>query len=103
MTAPDRIAEAAAAAEAMARFIAPAFEVARSDYTAKLTKLYADLDDAKVERARSKLALALRVLNEVEQQIQAIIMSGNVALHDQRHADRIANLPTHQRMGIALS
>jgi hypothetical protein len=99
----DNIARAEQAALAWARFIEPAFEVVRSDYESKLTKLYGEVGDAKSDRACTKLALGVRVLNEVQSQIQALIMNGEVEKMNRRRADAVANLPTHKKLGISLS
>src|SRR4051812_32411812 len=97
----DRIAIADQAQAAYERFLSPAFAVCREEYAAKLTKLYATVEDAKGERVRTKLALAIRVLDEVEQQIKAVIVGGDVARHEQRGVDKIASLPAYKKFGVA--
>jgi hypothetical protein len=92
-----RMARAEQASAALTAFLSPAFDVARADYMAKLTELLTRPMCGDNLKACEKLALAVKVANEVEAQIEALVADGQMARADASRAADIARLPAEQR------
>lgn len=100
----EAIERARRAAEA-GEILGPALDAARAEYLAAMTQIAANepWETAKI----TKLAIAQRVVDIVEQHIRAAILSGEVAKHDDARAEAIAAIPGTrrnilQRMGVTL-
>lgn len=92
-----RMARAENAEMALRQWLAPAFDVCRSDYMAKLADIAAKpMTDAN-RAGMEKLALGVKVIDEVRAQIEAVIADGKVAAHTAQGASRLANMTTEQR------
>lgn len=91
----DRRARGFRAKAALDEFIGPAMDQMRDEYMHALTKLAANepWETAKI----TKLAVAQRVIQAVEQQIRAAVLDGEMAAKDKSRADMIANLPEAKR------
>jgi hypothetical protein len=85
-----RMAEAEAADEAMKRFLRPAFTVVRDEYINRLRA--AALKDLSLGAFTNmtNLSVALKVMDEVQAQLEALIADGKVAADDAGRASRIA-------------
>lgn len=91
----ERRARGFRAKAALDEFVAPAIEGLRSVYMEALTKLA--VDEPWSADKMTKLAVAQRVINTVEQQIKAAIMDGEIAAKDKSRADEIAKLPAAKK------
>jgi hypothetical protein len=99
-----RMTEARAAQDALDQFLSPAFEVVRRDYAEKLMSIAAKPLTNDGRAAIEKLALAVKVVDEVKRQIEGIVNDGKVAEGEREHASRISKIPTTTRnlLGIAV-
>lgn len=103
MTRDEQIDRAHRAREARDGFLAPAMAEIRAEYIAALTMLAANepWETGKI----TKLAVAIKVIDKVDEQLSAIIAGGTVAEHAQARAEQIARIPETkrkmlQRMGM---
>ena len=96
----SRIVDGDAARQALASFVRPALDALRADYLAEMAQIAAKPLNNDLRAAIEKLALAIKVANEVQSQIEAIASDGKIALHDQRRADAVAGLSAERRRWI---
>ena len=92
-----RIARSEQAKAAMEQFLRPALMVVSADYLTKLADIAAKPLDDKARAGMEKLALALKVVEQVTVQIEALIHDGSAARADKQRADKIASLPAEKR------
>lgn len=94
----NRMACAERADQAMQEFISPALATIREDYTAKLTDVAAKHPMRGEPLAMvEKLATALKIVDQIEVQMRALIADGDAAKVDASRADQMARLNTEQR------
>ncbi len=97
-TTTDRMNRAQRANEAMVEFIGPALEVMRTDYMDKLRDVAAKHPMRGEPLAMvEKLSTALKIVDQIEVQMRALIADGTVAQADADRASNIARLNTEQR------
>lgn len=93
----DRMGRAENAEMALVQWLGPAFDVCRSDYLAKLAEIAAKpMTDAN-RAGMEKLALGVKVVDEVRSQIEAVIADGKLAAKTAEGASRLAGMTTEQR------
>lgn len=92
-----RMARAENAAMAMAQWLAPAFDVCRNDYLAKLAEVASKPLTADHRAAMEKLALGIKVVDMVRSQIEAVVADGRLAKQNAELASNLANMNTEQR------
>lgn len=92
-----RMARAEQAKAALSGFLDPAFDVCRADYMEKLAEVAAKPLNNDARAAMEKLALAVKVLDQVRGQIFAVVADGTASQADARRADKIADLSVEQR------
>lgn len=92
-----RIAESDAAKAAWDRFIGPAFATLRADYMGKLTTEATKPMEGRALQAVQNLSIALRITNEVEAQMKALIADGQAAQADMERSNNIARMSPEQR------
>jgi glycyl-tRNA synthetase alpha subunit len=92
-----RMARANQAEQALTQFLAPAFDVVRTDYMEKLASIAAKPLTNDMRAGMEKLALAVKVVDEVRAQVTALVADGQVAQSDLRRASNIAELPSEKR------
>lgn len=93
----SRMARAENAELAMRQWLGPAFDVCRSDYLAKLAEIASRPMTNDNRAGMEKLAMGIKVVDEVRSQIEAVIADGKVAAHSQQGASKLANMTTEQR------
>lgn len=92
-----RIARAEQAKVALSEFLAPAFSLVRTDYMEKLADIAAKpLTDGN-RAGMEKLALAIKVVDQVRLQVEQVVNDGTVAGADKQRADKIADMPFEKR------
>jgi hypothetical protein len=91
------MARAEQARAALDQFIGPALEVIRGDYMEKLADIAAKPLNADMRAGMEKLALAVKVVDQVRIQIETLVRDGAVARQDKQRADKIAALPAEKR------
>lgn len=103
MTPEQRIDRSYRASNAMEEFVSPAIDAARTEYLSALTRLAANepWETGKL----TKLAVAMKVIELVEQHIRAAIVDGEVVSRENARAQQIASIPEFrrnmlQRMGM---
>lgn len=98
MTRDEAIDRSNRAKSANADFIAPACAALKAEYLEALTRIAANepWETAKI----TKLSVALRVIDAVEQHVGAAIASGTPAQADRDRAERISKLPEAKRRWI---
>lgn len=100
----ERMADAAAAKSAMDRWLAPGFDLLRSEYIKKTMDLMAKPLGDKERAAITNLSIATRMIDVLQSQVAAVITDGDVARHDQRRAEQIAKInPEVRKLGIGWS
>lgn len=101
MTDQERIDRAERAKRALEEFLAPAFEVVRSDYMGRVKDISsrAPWDAQKI----SSLANAARIADEVERQIVSLIFDGEAAKHGRARVERIEQLSPARRRFLNLA
>jgi|SRR6478752_1817437 len=92
-----RMARAEQANQALQQFLVPAFDVARAEYLEKLAAIAAKPLTADLRAGMEKLALGVKVIDEVRAQIESLVGDGKFAQADANRARRIAELPTEKR------
>lgn len=92
-----RIADAEAARGALDRWLGPAFDVVRADYMEKLASIAAQPLPVHGVAQIEKLAIAVKVVDAVRAQIEAVAQDGKVARHDKTRADKLAETPAYAR------
>jgi hypothetical protein len=94
----DRRARGFRAKAALDEFFVPACEGLRGEYLSALTKLAANepWETAKI----TKLAVAQRVIDAVEQQLRAAILDGELAAKDLSRAQKIERIPEAKRKAL---
>lgn len=104
MTEAETSERARRAAEAKATFYGPAFDVLRNEYAKRIASVAADVEPSANEKM-TKLGLAIRVLDLVEAQVDAVITAGTVADRERKHAAQIERIPIEKRriMGLTVS
>lgn len=90
----DRIANADRAEAALQQFLRPAFETARQEYAHSLAIIGAKPMSIETMAGITNLSIALKVLNELQQQIEMIVIDGKVAHADMDRAQRMSTLTT---------
>lgn len=96
MTPEERIANGEQAKHAMAQFLAPAFDVVTEAYSARFMELAAE-SPISGQPAMVKLAMALKIVKTVRDQIEAVARDGDFARHDIKHAAQIEALSPERR------
>lgn len=96
-----RIARAEQASAALKQFLGPAFDVCRADYLEKLGEVAARPLTNDMRAAMEKLALGVKVIDEVRRQIESVIADGSVAASDKSRTDKLAGLNAEQRKWVA--
>ena len=98
MTEAERIALAERATRAYDEFIAPLLIETRDVYAARIVEI------ASTELSRDKrtdkitaLSTAIRILDELENGIKAVMMDGDVARNEQLRAEKIEQMTPAQR------
>lgn len=92
-----RMVEAEQAALAVKTYLKPALTLLRAEYGLMHLDIMQELERPEdTDRAR-KLALAMKVLNKVEQHLMGIILDGKIAQHKAERASEMADLTTDQR------
>lgn len=92
-----RLVEAERVAEAFALYMDPALDVCRVDYVEKLAEIAAKpMTDAN-RAALEKLAVAVKVVDQVRGQIRSLMLEGAVAKRDAERAAQVAAMTTEQR------
>jgi hypothetical protein len=83
------------AESAWEEFIGPVIEQMRAEYMAALTRIAANepWESGKI----TKLAIAQRVIDAVEEHLRAAIAHGEIAARDQDRIARIQSLPDRKR------
>lgn len=76
--------------------MAPHFDAIRADYVAGLAAQAVKPMSDTVRQAIEKLAVAIKVLDEVKAQVSASIADGGLAQHDASRAAEMAKLSTEQ-------
>ena len=99
-----RIATSEQARAAMDTFVGPAFGIIRGAYIEKLATLAAQPLNNDARAGIEKLALAVKVLDEVQAQVDQVAQDGKVARDQKAYTDRIQQLPAERRkiLGIGL-
>lgn len=92
-----RMARAEQADAAMKQFLSPAFDVVRAEYLEKLAAIAAKPLTADMRAGMEKLALAVKVVDEVRAQLTGLVMDGRIAQADTARAAQIAALPVEKR------
>lgn len=93
-----RSAQGERAKQALSEFIAPAFTVIRDEYRTKLQEIAATRAmTGEPLMMVQKLATALKIADQVEAQIIALISDGEAANAELDRAGNIARLPAAQR------
>jgi hypothetical protein len=92
-----RMARAEQADVALKQFLAPAFDVVRADYLEKLGEIAAKPLTADMRAGMEKLALAVKVVDEVRAQILSLVLDGSLARDGATRASQIAALPVEKR------
>lgn len=92
------------AAEAKASLYGPAFDILRDEYAKRITAIAADVEPGANDKM-TKLGIAIRVLNEVEAQVDTVISAGIVADRERKHAAQIERIPIEKRkiMGLTVA
>lgn len=94
----NRMARAERADEVMQEFIAPAMTVIRDEYLSKLREVAAKHPMRGEPLAMvEKLSTALKIVDQLEVQMRALIADGDAAKADAARADQMARLNTEQR------
>lgn len=98
MVTPDeRITRGKQAEVALDQFLAPAFDHVIAAYHARLIDIAAEAVTEDDKRRIVKLATAIKIARNVQEQIVAIVRDGDAALLDKRKADHIAAMPEEKR------
>lgn len=92
-----RMAEAEAAELALQRFLRPAFDICRAEYTKNLMTIGAQPMSQATLAGITNLSVALKVLAEAQEQIETIVADGKVAKDGAERASRMAQLTNEQR------
>jgi hypothetical protein len=82
---------------ALDEFLTPAFDTVRDDYMRKLAKIAAEPLDDKLRAAMEKLALAIKVVDQTEIQIRALVAGGEVVETGEQRSRKIADMPAERR------
>ncbi|MDK8188144.1 MULTISPECIES: hypothetical protein [Sphingomonas] len=94
----NRMARAERASEVMQEFITPAMSVIRDEYLGKLREVAAKHPMRGEPLAMvEKLSTALKIVDQLEVQMRALIADGDAAKADAARADQLARLNTEQR------
>jgi hypothetical protein len=98
MTPQERIARAQRAERALEEFITPILTECRETYTARIIELAAtELNPNKRRDKITALATAVRVLDAIENGIQAVILDGQMATKDKLRAEKIERMTPPER------
>lgn len=95
MNEAHRIEHARRAQCALEEFLQPAFDVTRAAYMGRLAQIAAA--EPWATDKISKLAIASRILDEVQAQIDAVVRDGDVARAEMVRAEKIEKIPTAKR------
>ena len=94
----DRIARAHRAKAALDEFIAPILADARDTYARRIVEIAStELDSAKRTNKITALSTALRVIDQLESGIGAVMMDGDVAQKDKLRADSMEQMTPSKR------
>lgn len=102
-SAAERMADAAQAKAAMDRWLGPAMHVLRADYMSKLIDVASKPLTADGRAAMEKLAVAIKVLDGVQAQINAVVVDGDIARHAHQYSEQIARIPAERRKILGMS
>ena len=96
----ERIADAAAAENAMARWLGPAFDAVTDVYRARLQSVASKepWETAKI----AKVAMALTIAAEVRKQIEMVVADGKVAMTTKREREKIEAIPHERRKWLGI-
>jgi hypothetical protein len=93
-----RLARAEQAAQAFNEFVGPALAVIREEYLAKLQDIASTQAMAGVPLAMvEKLSTAIKITNQIEIQLRALIADGDVAKAELHRAGDMARLSNEQK------
>ncbi|GEM70952.1 hypothetical protein SAQ01S_07180 [Sphingomonas aquatilis NBRC 16722] len=93
-----RLARAERADAAMQEFVGPALATIRSEYAEKLMEIVAKHPMRGEPLAMvEKLGTALKIVDQIEIQMRALIADGDAAKFEAARADQMARLNTEQR------
>jgi len=93
-----RLSRAERADASMQEFVGPALATIRSEYLAKLTEIAAKHPMKGEPLAMvEKLSTALKIVDQIDIQMRALIADGDAAKADAARADQMARLSTEQR------
>lgn len=92
-----RMARAEQASTALKEFLGPAFDVCRADYLEKLGEVAARPLTNDIRAGMEKLALGVKVLDEVRRQIEGLVRDGDIARECARRASDLAELPAEKK------
>lgn len=92
-----RIARAEQARHALDQFLTPAFEQVRADYLEKLAEIAAKPLTNDLRAAMEKLAVGVKVIDQVRAQITPLVIDGEIARIDNNRASDLANMTTEKR------
>ncbi len=103
MSNAERMADAEAARAAWERWVGPVITEMREDCLTKLATIAAKPMTADNRAGMEKIALAIKVYEEVKKQIDVVVADGGVARAGQKRAEQIAAIPVERRkiLGIA--
>lgn len=97
MTDSERMARAEQAKQALGQFLSPAFDVCRQAYIDALADIASKPMYDKNRAAMEKLAVGIKVIDEVRRQIENVVADGSLARADNDRAKMLANLSTEKR------
>jgi hypothetical protein len=98
MTPSERIARAHRAERALEEFITPILAECRETYTARIIEVAAtELNPKKRADKLTALSTAMRVLDSLENGIQAVMLDGQMAEKDRLRADKMERMTPSER------
>lgn len=92
-----RMARAEQAKQAMERFLAPAFDLVRAEYIEKLADIASRPLTNDLRAAMEKLAVGVKVIDQVRAQITPLVIDGEIARIDNKRATELAEMSTEKR------
>lgn len=94
----DRVTTGEQARAAWDQFVGPACALLRAEYATKLSKIAGERAmTGEALKQVEKLAMAIKVVDQVEAQIAAVIGDGRTAQADMERAGNMARLSTEER------
>ena len=96
----ERVADAAAAENAMKRWLGPAFDAVVGHYRERLEHISGTTPWDKDKLA--SLGMAIFIAGQMRKQIEAVISDGKVALETKRHREQIESIPHEKRRWLGI-